>query len=249
MATLLPHKRTDCLPQCCLLVTRHMLDLRIAVLTHEVSRHLGDESEAVVDPRLRKVLVHEAEAAAAVGREGHLAEGAEDASIAAGHECPLLAAESLGRPAGLEQSDPIVVSYGWHLALVVEVERLDGPTATLALLGGQMYRRSAADLRQQEDSVAGLDDVDAVQRFGHVPIIRGRDGFGVPADGHRGPDRAGPDRPQRERPRTAFALVTGPFCTVWRVEDSNLCSFRDGFTVRSHWPLGQPAWACLHDHS
>src|SRR5262245_60384195 len=28
----------------------------------------------------------------------------------------------------------------------------------------------------------------------------------------------------------------------WRVEDSNLRSFRDGFTDRSHWPLGQPAW-------
>ena len=28
---------------------------------------------------------------------------------------------------------------------------------------------------------------------------------------------------------------------VWRVQDSNLGSFRDGFTVRSHWPLGQPA--------
>src|SRR4051794_9271463 len=27
----------------------------------------------------------------------------------------------------------------------------------------------------------------------------------------------------------------------WRVKDSNLRSFRDGFTVRSHWPLGQPA--------
>jgi hypothetical protein len=25
------------------------------------------------------------------------------------------------------------------------------------------------------------------------------------------------------------------------VKDSNLRSFRDGFTVRSHWPLGQPA--------
>ena len=28
---------------------------------------------------------------------------------------------------------------------------------------------------------------------------------------------------------------------LWRVKDSNLRSFRDGFTVRSHWPLGQPA--------
>ena len=27
----------------------------------------------------------------------------------------------------------------------------------------------------------------------------------------------------------------------WQVKDSNLRSFRDGFTVRFHWPLGQPA--------
>jgi hypothetical protein len=27
----------------------------------------------------------------------------------------------------------------------------------------------------------------------------------------------------------------------WQVKDSNLRSFRDGFTVHSHWPLGQPA--------
>src|SRR3954447_3090866 len=38
-------------------------------------------------------------------------------------------------------------------------------------------------------------------------------------------------------------LITGLFCSRWRVKDSNLRSFRDGFTVRSHWPLGQPAWA------
>ena len=28
---------------------------------------------------------------------------------------------------------------------------------------------------------------------------------------------------------------------MWQVKDSNLRSLRDGFTVRSHWPLGQPA--------
>ncbi len=33
----------------------------------------------------------------------------------------------------------------------------------------------------------------------------------------------------------------GPSCTEWQVKDSNLRSFRDGFTVHSHWPLGQPA--------
>ena len=35
---------------------------------------------------------------------------------------------------------------------------------------------------------------------------------------------------------------SGPLICRWRVQDSNLGSFRDGFTVRSHWPLGQPAW-------
>jgi hypothetical protein len=29
--------------------------------------------------------------------------------------------------------------------------------------------------------------------------------------------------------------------TRWQVKDSNLRSSRDGFTVHSHWPLGQPA--------
>ena len=33
----------------------------------------------------------------------------------------------------------------------------------------------------------------------------------------------------------------------WQVKDSNLRSFRDGFTVRSHWPLGQPAWCAWKD--
>jgi hypothetical protein len=32
-----------------------------------------------------------------------------------------------------------------------------------------------------------------------------------------------------------------PLSWWWQVQDSNLRSFRDGFTVRSHWPLGQPA--------
>lgn len=39
-------------------------------------------------------------------------------------------------------------------------------------------------------------------------------------------------------------LLAGSAGRVWRVQDSNLGSFRDGFTVRSLWPLGQPARAC-----
>ena len=35
--------------------------------------------------------------------------------------------------------------------------------------------------------------------------------------------------------------------TGWQVKDSNLRSFRDGFTVRFHWPLGQPAWCVWKD--
>jgi hypothetical protein len=37
-----------------------------------------------------------------------------------------------------------------------------------------------------------------------------------------------------EGPYPTFPLVKGLTATVWRVEDSNLCSFRDGFTVG--WP-------------
>src|SRR5665647_3416373 len=45
----------------------------------------------------------------------------------------------------------------------------------------------------------------------------------------------------QEGPRPAFPQVRGPLRTWWQVKDSNLRSFRDGFTVHSHWPLGQPA--------
>jgi hypothetical protein len=41
------------------------------------------------------------------------------------------------------------------------------------------------------------------------------------------------------RPR--FRRSEALSCTRWQVKDSNLRSFRDGFTVHSHWPLGQPA--------
>ena len=44
-----------------------------------------------------------------------------------------------------------------------------------------------------------------------------------------------------------FRLVRNLDGRLWRVKDSNLRSFRDGFTVRSHWPLGQPAsWVPPH---
>ena len=36
-------------------------------------------------------------------------------------------------------------------------------------------------------------------------------------------------------------IFFGGFSRWWQVVDSNHCSLRDGFTVRSHWPLGQPA--------
>ena len=57
----------------------------------------------------------------------------------------------------------------------------------------------------------------------------------APVEQPHQPDSSG------ERPLTVFPLVRGRSGWWWRVEDSNLCSFRDGFTVRSHWPLGQPA--------
>src|SRR5689334_20149204 len=42
-------------------------------------------------------------------------------------------------------------------------------------------------------------------------------------------DSAGPDE---KRPRSAFPQLSGPFDCLWRVKDSNLRSFRDGFTAR-----------------
>ena len=44
--------------------------------------------------------------------------------------------------------------------------------------------------------------------------------------------QAGYSRTRRERPLTASMQVRGRSLPVWRVEDSNLGSFRDGFTVR-----------------
>ena len=52
----------------------------------------------------------------------------------------------------------------------------------------------------------------------------------------------------RERPLDAARLRRSRGLSHgWQVKDSNLRSFRDGFTVRSHWPLGQPAWCAWKD--
>ena len=64
--------------------------------------------------------------------------------------------------------------------------------------------------------------------------------------GSAGPSRTTPD--QAKRPLTGVSAGQGPLpCTGWQVKDSNLRSFRDGFTVRSHWPLGQPAVCAWKD--
>ena len=58
------------------------------------------------------------------------------------------------------------------------------------------------------------------------------------------PETAGLSRPEPDTVRGPLTVVSagqGPSYTWWQVKDSNLRSFRDGFTVRSHWPLGQPA--------
>ena len=52
---------------------------------------------------------------------------------------------------------------------------------------------------------------------------------------------------QRRAPDLRFRRSGALLCTGWQVKDSNLRSFRDGFTVRSHWPLGQPAWCAWKD--
>ena len=45
---------------------------------------------------------------------------------------------------------------------------------------------------------------------------------------------------ETEGPGRHTRRLRGPR-TWWQVKDSNLGSSRDGFTVRSLWPLGQPA--------
>ena len=59
--------------------------------------------------------------------------------------------------------------------------------------------------------------------------------------------RAIPRRAMAEGAGSAFPQVRGPLVHWWQVKDSNLRSFRDGFTVHSHWPLGQPAWCAWKD--
>jgi hypothetical protein len=55
----------------------------------------------------------------------------------------------------------------------------------------------------------------------------------MPTEPRIRPSRPGHSRTGRERPLTASVQVRGRSLLVWRVEDSNLGSFRDGFTVRS----------------
>lgn len=99
---LTPHKRTDRLPQCWLLVAWHLLNLHKTILTHEISRHLSDESEPVVFRRSRKVPVHETETASTGGRECHLAlSGVVDelvASLATGVPLLVAGARQLATP-------------------------------------------------------------------------------------------------------------------------------------------------------
>ena len=61
------------------------------------------------------------------------------------------------------------------------------------------------------------------------------------ADCRRQPRTAGDGRTDRRAPTWRFRRSEALLRWWWQVKDSNLRSFRDGFTVRSHWPLGQPA--------
>jgi hypothetical protein len=74
----------------------------------------------------------------------------------------------------------------------------------------------------------------ATHRSGSLPRY-------CPVNGRKWPSAARSGRTQRERPPTAKPQVRGRSKTWWRVEDSNLRSFRDGFTERircgvSAWP-------------
>ncbi len=53
----------------------------------------------------------------------------------------------------------------------------------------------------------------------------------VPTERRKSPDRTGLDWTDEEQPLTALQQVRGRSSKVWRVQDSNLGSFRDGFTV------------------
>ena len=46
----------------------------------------------------------------------------------------------------------------------------------------------------------------------------------------------------QNRPLSAFPLVKDRFCCVAGQGFEPWKASADGFTVRSHWPLGQPAW-------
>lgn len=45
---------------------------------------------------------------------------------------------------------------------------------------------------------------------------------------------------QQDKTKAPQQMLRGLRALWCQVKDSNLRSFRDGFTVRSHWPLGQP---------
>ena len=66
-------------------------------------------------------------------------------------------------------------------------------------------------------------------------------GHGSDTNNRRRSELAGHRRTRRNSLCPVFPQVRGCLRWWWQVKDSNLRSFRDGFTVRSHWPLGQPA--------
>ena len=65
-----------------------------------------------------------------------------------------------------------------------------------------------------------------------------------PVDG-----RTRPDGTRHETAPDRHTRWSGPFTQWWQVKDSNLGSFRDGFTVRSHWPSGNLPWCADHPPS
>ncbi len=138
------------------------------------------------------------------------------ASREGGRPCDSSGTQSLGVPSSIKHAS-LGRNSEWHSS---------SPTWTLLDVGVPQTRP---------------DSTDSVARGGTRGCGRAglRHVFGT--DTSNRPDRAVRSRTARRRPCDQNFLVTGPSALLWRVEDSNLCSFRDGFTVRSHWPLGQPA--------
>ncbi len=83
VARLLPDQRQDLLPEGGKLVTGHLPNPRVAVLTHHVGDQLRDDRDSAVDRRRGEQTVHQREAPSARRRECRLPVPAQRADVTA----------------------------------------------------------------------------------------------------------------------------------------------------------------------